>query len=157
MSVTRRHVLAAATAATLLPPAAFAANNVLHPHRSAPKAARHPRRLYGGWVLKPLRWRRRVLLSADNRTYVQLVRSLGAQGVIRVGGNVSDFSAYDANGVPKNLPKDTVLTKENFRQLRGFLDRHWLEVDLGPQSGNRQAGQYGRGSPRRGGMRQARS
>jgi hypothetical protein len=47
---------------------------------------------------------------------------LGPAGVIRVGGNVSDYSAYDAGGTPKNLPKDTVLTKENFRQLRGFLD-----------------------------------
>jgi hypothetical protein len=42
--------------------------------------------------------------------------------VIRVGGNVSDYSTYDANGTPKNLPKDTVLTRENFRQLRTFLD-----------------------------------
>jgi hypothetical protein len=62
------------------------------------------------------------LLSADNHAYVQLVRNLGPQGVIRVGGNVSDFSVYNANGVPKSLPKDTVLTRENVRQLRSFLD-----------------------------------
>ncbi len=62
------------------------------------------------------------LLSADNRAYVQLVRNLGHEGVIRVGGNVSDFSVYDAKGQSKALPKDTVLTAENFRQLRTFLD-----------------------------------
>ena len=62
------------------------------------------------------------LLSADNHAYVQLVRNLGKQGVIRVGGNVSDFSVYDAKGTPKAQPKDTVLTAENLRQLRGFLD-----------------------------------
>ena len=50
------------------------------------------------------------------------MRNLGRQGVIRVGGNVSDFSVYDAKGAPKSLPKDTVLNAENFRQLRSFLD-----------------------------------
>ena len=62
------------------------------------------------------------LLSADNHAYVQLVRNLGHEGVIRVGGNVSDFSVYDARGQSKALPKDTVLTAENFRQLATFLD-----------------------------------
>ncbi|MBA2589404.1 MAG: hypothetical protein H0U98_12360 [Alphaproteobacteria bacterium] len=62
------------------------------------------------------------LLSADNRAYVQLVRNLGRDGVIRIGGNVSDFSIYDANGTSKWEPKDTVLTLANLRQLRGFLD-----------------------------------
>jgi hypothetical protein len=62
------------------------------------------------------------LLSADNHTYVQLVRNLGQQGIIRIGGNVSDFSVYDAGGTSKWQPKDTVLTLANFRQLRGFLN-----------------------------------
>jgi len=119
MSVTRRHVLAAAAAATLLPPAARGASNV---------SIRIGRRLraipsdYMGLGFEASSVATQGLLSGDNLTYVQLVRTLGAQGVIRVGGNVSDFSAYDANGVSKNLPKDTVLTKENFRQLRSFLD-----------------------------------
>ena len=62
------------------------------------------------------------LLSADNHPYVQLVRNLGQRGVIRVGGNVSDFSVFDAKGASKSLPRDTVLNAENFRQLRTFLD-----------------------------------
>jgi hypothetical protein len=62
------------------------------------------------------------LLSADNRAYVQLVRNLGPQGVIRVGGNTSDFSSYRAGGTPQSLPRGTVVNAENFHQLRGFLD-----------------------------------
>jgi hypothetical protein len=62
------------------------------------------------------------LLSADNHVYVQLVRNLGPQGVIRIGGNVSDFSIYDPKGAAKSLPKDTVLNAQSLRQLRGFLD-----------------------------------
>jgi hypothetical protein len=62
------------------------------------------------------------LLSAKNRAYVQLVRNLGRGGVIRVGGNTSDFSSYDAKGEPKSLPKGTVVNEANFRELRTFLD-----------------------------------
>jgi len=62
------------------------------------------------------------LLSADNHAYVQLVRNLGPQGVIRIGGNTSDFSSYQADGTPQSLPRGTVVTAENLRQLRGFLD-----------------------------------
>ncbi len=62
------------------------------------------------------------LLSAKNRAYVQLVRNLGQRGVIRVGGNTSDFSSYDAAGAAKSLPKGTVVNDANFRELRTFLD-----------------------------------
>ncbi len=62
------------------------------------------------------------LLSANNRSYVQLVRNLGRQGVIRIGGNVSDFSTFDARGRSASLPKATILTLANLRQLRTFLD-----------------------------------
>jgi hypothetical protein len=62
------------------------------------------------------------LLSANNRAYVRLVRNLGRQGVIRIGGNTSDFSTYDANGAAASLPKGTVVTARNLRDLRGFLD-----------------------------------
>jgi hypothetical protein len=62
------------------------------------------------------------LLSAKNGAYVKLVRNLGAKGVIRVGGNTSDFSSYDAKGEAKSLPKGTVVTDGNFRELTTFLD-----------------------------------
>jgi hypothetical protein len=62
------------------------------------------------------------VLAPGNRTYVQLVRNLGHQGVIRVGGNVSDFSTYDPNGTPAFQPKATTVTAKGLRELRGFLD-----------------------------------
>lgn len=62
------------------------------------------------------------ILSSDNHPYVQLVRNLGRDGVIRIGGNVSDFASYDANGTSKWEPKDTVITLANIRALRSFLD-----------------------------------
>lgn len=62
------------------------------------------------------------ILSAGNRPYVHLVRNLGKDGVIRIGGNVSDFAFYDANGASKWEPKDTVITLANIKQLRSFLD-----------------------------------
>jgi hypothetical protein len=62
------------------------------------------------------------LLSADNHAYIQLVRNLGPQGVIRIGGNTSDFSSYQAGGASQSLPKGTVVNGGNLRQLRGFLD-----------------------------------
>jgi len=62
------------------------------------------------------------LLAASNRAYVRLVRNLGRQGVIRVGGNVSDYSIYKADGPSASLPKATILSAENIRQLKTFLD-----------------------------------
>ena len=40
------------------------------------------------------------LLSARNSVYVQLVKTLGTRGVLRVGGNTSDYSSYSAIGQP---------------------------------------------------------
>ena len=62
------------------------------------------------------------LLSAGNRTYVDLVRDLGANGVIRIGGNTSDFSRYDARGTAVSAPKATVVTEANLRELKTFVD-----------------------------------
>src|SRR4051812_32558748 len=62
------------------------------------------------------------LLSGKNQAYVSLVKALGKQGVIRVGGNTSDFSSYDAKGESQSLPKGTVVNEANLRDLRTFLD-----------------------------------
>jgi hypothetical protein len=68
------------------------------------------------------------LLSAKNAPYVQLVRNLGRneftdrRGVIRIGGNTSDFSRYDAHGTPVSSPKSTVVTEANLVELGTFLD-----------------------------------
>jgi hypothetical protein len=62
------------------------------------------------------------LLSARNDAYVKLVRDLGRQGVIRIGGNTSDFSRYDAHGVPVSAPKATVVNEANLHELKTFVD-----------------------------------
>lgn len=62
------------------------------------------------------------LLTAANSTYVQLVRTLGEQGVIRIGGNTSDFASFSAEGKAVSAPKDTVVNEAGLRDLGTFLD-----------------------------------
>jgi hypothetical protein len=65
---------------------------------------------------------RRGLLSATDTTYAQMVRTLGAEGVIRIGGNTSDYAAYSKNGAALSSPKSTVVNRESLQQLGSFLD-----------------------------------
>lgn len=62
------------------------------------------------------------LLSAGNRTYVQLVQTLSPAGVIRVGGNTSDYSRFAPEGKAVSEPKGTVVNSANFEQLATFLN-----------------------------------
>jgi hypothetical protein len=65
------------------------------------------------------------LLNAQNSVYVQLVRTLGAQGVIRVGGNTADYASYSANGEPLSSPEGKAGSMVNdavLRDLGTFLD-----------------------------------
>ncbi len=62
------------------------------------------------------------LLSSRNATYVQLVRMLGNAGVIRIGGNTSDYASFAAEGQPVSAPKETVVNSANLRELGTFLD-----------------------------------
>jgi hypothetical protein len=121
MSLSRRTMLAATAALPFAPSAARAASTVsirLNPQR----VLRTLPADYMGLGFEASSVAMPGLLSAANHAYVQLVRNLGQKGVIRIGGNVSDFSLYDANGASKSLPKDTVLTAQDLHRLRGFLD-----------------------------------
>jgi hypothetical protein len=62
------------------------------------------------------------LLTAKNRTYVQLVRTLGARGVIRVGGNTSDYSSFAPHADAVSSPKATVVNEASLQDLGTFLD-----------------------------------
>lgn len=62
------------------------------------------------------------LLSPQNQSYVRLVRNLGPAGVVRIGGNVSDYTTYEPNGRTATGHKATVLNDTSIRQFRGFLD-----------------------------------
>ncbi len=62
------------------------------------------------------------LLSGRNEAYVQLVRTLGPHGVIRIGGNTSDYSAFASNGPAVSAPKSTVINEANLKELGSFLE-----------------------------------
>ena len=65
------------------------------------------------------------LLSGQNAVYVELVRTLGAKGVIRVGGNTADYASYSANGEPLSSPEGkagSVVNDAVLRDLETFLD-----------------------------------
>src|SRR6201993_520433 len=62
------------------------------------------------------------LLSDKNRAYVQLVRGLGTNGVIRVGGITSDSASYNADSMASSAATSTVINAANLRELATFLD-----------------------------------
>ncbi len=61
------------------------------------------------------------LLSATNHHYVELIKGLGPEGVIRVGGIVADYSRYEANGTIASDRHNTVITRASLEQFGGFL------------------------------------
>jgi hypothetical protein len=61
------------------------------------------------------------LLSPANRTYVELVRTLGREGVVRVGGNTADYARYAATAAPVSSPYGTVVNDRVLGELGGFL------------------------------------
>jgi hypothetical protein len=62
------------------------------------------------------------LLSRANRSYVQLVRTLGKRGVIRVGGNTADYARYAAMAPAVSSPYGTVVNDASLNELGGFLE-----------------------------------
>ena len=61
------------------------------------------------------------LLSGADAIYVQLVRTLGAQGVIRVGGNTADYAHFSSQGQAHSSPYGTVFNRERLQELGSFL------------------------------------
>src|ERR1019366_9071947 len=61
------------------------------------------------------------LLSGANSVYVQLVRTLGARGVIRIGGNPSDYAPSSATAPAVSSAFGTVVNDAALRDLGGFL------------------------------------
>ncbi|HEY3990232.1 MAG TPA: glycosyl hydrolase family 79 C-terminal domain-containing protein [Acidobacteriaceae bacterium] len=76
------------------------------------------------------------LLSASNRSYVKLVRQLGTRGVIRVGGNTSDYSSFSAGAVAVSAPKATVINEARLKDLAGFLEATEWSLIWGLNLGN---------------------
>jgi hypothetical protein len=81
------------------------------------------------------------LLSAANRQYAQLVRTLGTHGVIRVGGNTSDYSSFAPAGEAVSFPKATVINEANLKELGTFLDATRWKLIWGVNLGSGTEGQ----------------
>jgi hypothetical protein len=65
------------------------------------------------------------LLSARNAVYVQLCRTLGSNGIIRIGGNTSDYASYSASGQTVSSPetgRGSVVNDTVLRDLGSFLE-----------------------------------
>ncbi len=76
------------------------------------------------------------LLSASNRVYVGLVRRLGERGVIRIGGNTSDYSSFAPHATAVSAPKGTKINEAGLRDLAGFLDATGWSLIWGLNLGN---------------------
>jgi hypothetical protein len=63
------------------------------------------------------------LLSPVNDRYVELVRGLGPQGVLRVGGIVANYTRYEPEGAPRAEKQDTVITRQIVEQFSAFLEK----------------------------------
>jgi hypothetical protein len=61
------------------------------------------------------------LMNGANSVYVRLVRTLGARGIIRIGGNTSDYAHYSATAAPVSSAFGTVVNDAMLRDLGGFL------------------------------------
>jgi hypothetical protein len=61
------------------------------------------------------------LLSASNRAYVYLVRNLSSQGIIRIGGDTSDFSLWSPGGPANSQPRNSVIDVASIDRLGEFL------------------------------------
>ena len=61
------------------------------------------------------------LLAATNPVYLQLVRSLGREGVIRIGGNTADYSRYSPSASAVASPYGTVVNDAGLQALGSFL------------------------------------
>ncbi|HWX92858.1 MAG TPA: glycosyl hydrolase family 79 C-terminal domain-containing protein [Terriglobales bacterium] len=65
------------------------------------------------------------LLSRKDAVYVQLVRTLGALGIIRIGGDTSDYSSYAPAAEPLSSPETgpgSVVNDAVLRELGAFLE-----------------------------------
>lgn len=76
------------------------------------------------------------LLTPANRVYLQLVRNLGGQGVIRVGGNTSDYASFRAEGKLISTPKGTAINKASLANLGEFLAATGWRLIWGLNLGN---------------------
>ena len=61
--------------------------------------------------------------SANDATLIQLYRNLGTHGLIRIGGNISDHTRYEPDGisVAHTEREVTIINRANLADLAGFV------------------------------------
>ena len=94
------------------------------------------------------------LFAGADSVYVQLVRNLGARGVIRIGGNTSDYSQYSANVPAASSAYGTVVNDASLQALGIFLDAVGWKLIWGLNLGGDSKAASNGGSPS-GGIAQA--
>jgi hypothetical protein len=62
------------------------------------------------------------LLRTSNRRYVELIRGLGPEGVLRVGGIVANYTSYLPDGTSKSDRLATIITRKDMEGFAEFLD-----------------------------------
>ncbi len=89
----------------------------LRPERAAPVI---PRDFLGlGYEISSVA--QRGLLTANNQALVGFVRRLSPEGVIRIGGNTSDFATWSAKGEAVSAPKQSAINQAVIEDLGDFL------------------------------------
>lgn len=102
-----------------------------------------------------------AFFSAENAELIELFRELGSQGVLRLGGGTSEFTAFtteEPSGPPpfdavgpdtsKNVKGDTAITPRSLKNLRAFLDAtgwrclYGLNLGRGPVARAAQEAEY---------------
>jgi hypothetical protein len=69
------------------------------------------------------------LLSATNHRYVELIKGLGSQGVLRVGGIVANYTRYEPAGIIRSERQNTVITRASLEQFAAFLNKiNWTAI-----------------------------
>jgi hypothetical protein len=63
------------------------------------------------------------LLSPSNHRYVELIKGLGPQGVLRAGGIVANYTRYVPDGTAIAERQNTVITHANIEQFAAFLEK----------------------------------
>jgi hypothetical protein len=76
----------------------------------------------------------RGLLSAENAVYVQLCRTLSSSGIIRIGGNTSDYASYVSSSQAFSSPETgpgSIVNQAALRDLGTFLKATGWELIWG--------------------------
>lgn len=117
--MTRRDFLAAGSAALAVSAQNREQAALVTVHPDQPLGAIAPDFMGLGYEISSVA--RPGLMSGSNGAYVQLVRTLSARGVIRIGGNTSDYAHYSPNAPAVSSAMGTLVNDAGLRDLGGFL------------------------------------